>query len=96
MSTYMLTLICHLSLNFQSQIAWVLKKEDIAKKLGSRIIQLREKKGWTQSDLARACMKDRQSIERIESGKTNPTLFTLYEIAVSLEVTVPDLVRNLA
>jgi len=52
-------------------------KEELAKKLGKRIIQLREKKGWTQSDLARACMKDRQSIERIENGKTNPTLFTL-------------------
>ncbi|MEJ0057680.1 MAG: helix-turn-helix transcriptional regulator [Bacteroidota bacterium] len=54
-----------------------MKKEDLARKVGKRIVQLREKKGWSQSDLARACMKDRQNIERIESGKTNPTLFTL-------------------
>jgi putative transcriptional regulator len=40
-------------------------------------------------------MKDRQSIERIESGKTNPTLFTLHEIAQALEITVSDLTKNL-
>jgi putative transcriptional regulator len=95
MSTYMLTLILRLSMNFRFQIVIVLDKEDIAKKIGTRIVQLREKKGWTQSDLARACMKDRQSIERIESGKTNPTLFTLHEIAQALEITVSDLTKNL-
>jgi putative transcriptional regulator len=70
-----------------------LKKEEIAKKVGKRIVQLREKKGWTQADLARACMKDRQSIERIESGNTNPTLFTLYEIAVALEIQIFELLK---
>ncbi|PZR41662.1 MAG: XRE family transcriptional regulator [Azospira oryzae] len=70
-----------------------MKKEEIAKKVGKRIVQLREKKGWTQADLARACMKDRQSIERIESGNTNPTLFTLYEIAVALEIQIFELLK---
>jgi putative transcriptional regulator len=69
------------------------KPEELAAKVGGRIIQLREKKGWTQSDLARACMKDRQSIERIENGKTNPTLFTLLEIANVLEVSMMDLFK---
>lgn len=69
----------------------LLKKEDLARKIGKRIIQLREKKGWTQADLARACEKDRQSIERIESGNTNPTVFTLNEIAIALEVPLADL-----
>jgi putative transcriptional regulator len=67
-----------------------MKKEELARKIGKRIIQIREKRGWTQSDLARACLKDRQSIERIESGKTNPTLFTLYVIATALEVPMAD------
>ena len=72
----------------------VLKKEDLAKKIGKRVVQLREKKGWTQADLARACVKDRQSIERIESGNTNPTLFTLFEIASALEVQLVDLFKS--
>ena len=65
----------------------------MAKKVGKRIVQLREKKGWTQSDLARACIKDRQSIERIESGNTNPTLYTLYEVATALEVQLGELFK---
>lgn len=70
-----------------------MKKEELAKKVGKRIIQLRQKKNWTQSDLARACIRDRQSIERIESGKTNPTIFTLSEIALALEVQLFELFK---
>ncbi len=60
--------------------------------LGKRIIMLREKKGWSQSDLARACNKDRQAIEKLENGKVNPTLYTLLELANALEVSLPELV----
>lgn len=62
------------------------------KELGKRIVELREKKGWSQSDLARACHKDRQAIEKLESGKVNPTLYTLLEIANALEVSLSKLV----
>jgi putative transcriptional regulator len=62
------------------------KKTDLNKKIGQRIIALREKKGWSQSDLARACSKDRQAIEKLENGKVNPTLYSLYEIAKALEI----------
>ncbi len=62
------------------------------KKAGQRIIEIREKKHWSQSDLARACGKDRQAIEKIENSKVNPTLYTLYEIAQALEVPLKKLV----
>jgi putative transcriptional regulator len=62
------------------------KKADLNKKIGQRIIALREKKGLSQSDLARACSKDRQAIEKLENGRVNPTLFTLYEVAKALEI----------
>ncbi|WP_312923285.1 helix-turn-helix domain-containing protein [Empedobacter brevis] len=67
-------------------------KDKLKKELGKRIVQLREKKGWSQSDLARACHKDRQVIEKLESGKVNPTLYTLLEIANALEVSLSKLV----
>jgi putative transcriptional regulator len=67
-------------------------RDQLKKKIGQRIIELRTQKGWTQSDLARACSKDRQAIEKIENGKVNPTLFTLAEIAEALEVTLSKLV----
>jgi putative transcriptional regulator len=62
------------------------KKADLNKKIGQRIIALREKKGLSQSDLARACSKDRQAIEKLENGRVNPTLYTLYEVAKALEL----------
>ncbi|KQO25049.1 transcriptional regulator [Flavobacterium sp. Leaf82] len=65
---------------------------DILKnKIGKRIIQLREEKGWSQSDLARACNKDRQSIEKLENAKVNATIYTLFEVANALEITLSKL-----
>lgn len=60
--------------------------------LGKHIVMLREQKGWSQSDLARACNKDRQAIEKLENGKVNPTLYTLLELANALEISLPRLV----
>jgi transcriptional regulator with XRE-family HTH domain len=68
------------------------KKEQLQKKIGQRIIDLRSQKGWSQSDLARACNKDRQAIEKIENGKVNPTAFSLYEIAKALQISLSELV----
>lgn len=67
-------------------------RDKLKKELGKRIVELREQKGWSQSDLARACNKDRQAIEKLENGKVNPTLFTLLEIANALEISLSKLV----
>jgi putative transcriptional regulator len=67
------------------------KKSDLNKKVGQRIVELREKKGWSQSDLARACGKDRQAIEKLENGKVNPTLYSLFEISEALEISLNTL-----
>jgi putative transcriptional regulator len=68
------------------------KKPELNRKIGKKIIALRTAKGMSQSDLARACGKDRQNIEKLENGRVNPTLFSLYEIAEALEVELRELV----
>lgn len=68
-------------------------KEQLKKKIGQRIVELRTKKGWSQSDLARACNKDRQAMEKLENGKVNPTLFSLLEISKALGVSLSNLVK---
>ena len=68
-------------------------KDELKKKIGQRIVELRTKKGWTQSDLARACHKDRQAVEKLENGKVNPTLYSLLEISEALDVPLYRLVR---
>lgn len=67
-------------------------KDELKKKIGQRIVELRTQSGWSQSDLARAVGKDRQAIEKLENGKVNPTLYSLLEIANSLEVSLSKLV----
>lgn len=67
-------------------------KDELKRKIGQRIIELRTQKGWSQSDLARACNKDRQAMEKLENGKVNPTLYSLFEISEALGVTLGKLV----
>ncbi len=69
-----------------------MNKEQLKKKVGQCIVELRSQKGWSQSDLARACNKDRQAIEKLENGKVNPTIYSLLEIANALEVPLKKLV----
>ena len=59
--------------------------------LGRRIVELRQKIGISQAELARRCEKDPQSIERIENAKVNPTAHTLYQIAKALDCKTMDL-----
>jgi len=68
-------------------------KEELKQKIGKRIIELRAKKGWSQSDLARASNKDRQAIEKLENGRVNPTIFSLYEITKVLDVSLSQLLK---
>ncbi len=56
------------------------------KKLGARIASLRKKKNISQTDLGVLCNLDRQSMWRIEAGRTNPTYLTLLKICTALEI----------
>ncbi|AZJ36878.1 helix-turn-helix domain-containing protein [Tenacibaculum singaporense] len=66
----------------------------IQKKIGNNIQNIREEKGLSQVDLASKMLGrfDTTNISRIESGRTNPTLFTLYRISEALEVSLTELV----
>lgn len=66
-------------------------KDAFLKKLGKHIAQLREKAGITQTELALRCDKDRQSLNRLEKGRINPSAFYLLEIATELDVPLKDL-----
>ncbi|WKB81358.1 helix-turn-helix transcriptional regulator [Cellulophaga lytica] len=68
-------------------------KDQLSKKVGKRIVELRTKKGLNQSDLARVCGKDRQAIEKIENGKVNSTTYSLYSISEALEVELYELFK---
>lgn len=71
-----------------------MEKSEILKAVGKKIKELRESKGLSQVDLVGKIIGDidTTNISRIESGRTNPTLYTLHRIATALEVELKDLV----
>jgi ribosome-binding protein aMBF1 (putative translation factor) len=50
-----------------------------------QIIELRERQGLTQAELAERCGIDQADISRIERGSTSPTARTLRRIAEALD-----------
>lgn len=62
-------------------------------KIGERIRVIRESKGITQQDLAAACNFEKSNMSRIEAGRTNPTISTLYKLSQALGVTISELVN---
>ncbi len=73
-----------------------MEKSELLRVTGKRIQELREKQGLTQLDLAAKIEGDfdTTNVSRIESGRTNPTLYTLYRIAKALEVDINQLLLN--
>lgn len=56
-----------------------------AYKIAMQVIDLREKHGLTQAQLAERCDMSQADISRIERGSTSPTTRTLQRIADALE-----------
>lgn len=70
------------------------KYQEVLNSLGSALKHARNKKGLTQKDVAYACEMEEQNYQRIERGRTNPTLRSLIRISVVLEVELSDLFKH--
>jgi len=70
-----------------------LEKSEILKLVGKKIKEMRIKKGISQADLVGKMQGeiDPTNISRIEAGRTNPTVFTIFRIAEALEVNPKEL-----
>lgn len=65
----------------------------IIEQFGSHIRKLRLSKKLTYRKMATLCNIDHSNIKRIEQGKLNVTLLTIYELAKGLEVPASDLFK---
>lgn len=71
----------------QSEVVWVILVKFIYMTqplLGTRIAELRNQKGITQKELADACNIDIRTIQRIETGKVLPRMYTIRLLAAAL------------
>jgi transcriptional regulator with XRE-family HTH domain len=70
-------------------------EEDIRRKLGRTIVVLRERRGLSQSELARRSEVDRAVLNGIEQGRRSPTVPALVKIARGLDSTVSVLTTGI-
>ena len=72
-----------------------MEKSEILKKVGKKIQEIRLNRGLTQVELVGKIEGeiDTTNISRIEAGRTNPTVYTLFRIAEALEVRLNDLLN---
>jgi transcriptional regulator with XRE-family HTH domain len=68
---------------------------DICVRLGRRIRLLREKRGWTQQQLADITGVGRVHVSELENGKREAGLRMLEKLATSFENTVSDLLKGI-
>ncbi len=67
------------------------KEQEFVDKLGKRIVELRKEANMKQIELATRINIEDSALRRIESGRTNPTVKTLLEIAEGLDIDIREL-----
>lgn len=70
-----------------------IRNKELLVKFGKHLKQLRESKNLSQQELANLCDIEHSQISRIELGKINTTISTLFLIASKLNINVSDLVK---
>jgi len=60
----------------------------LAFELGRSVRELRERRGWSQTQLAKASGMTQSAVARFEAGGTVPTLVVLERLAVALDVSL--------
>ncbi|MEQ9263560.1 MAG: helix-turn-helix transcriptional regulator [Owenweeksia sp.] len=67
--------------------------EEVIRKIGKKIVAIRKEKGISQIELATKLNIEDSALRRIEKGRTNPTIKTLYDISICLGVELAELVN---
>ena len=62
--------------------------------VGKRICTLRKQLKLTQATLASSAGMEESALQRIEAGRTNPTIKTLYKVSKALNIDIKDLFEN--
>lgn len=69
--------------------------EDILKRFGKRVRELRKSQGYSQESFAAECGLDRTYLGGIERGERNVALRNVEVIAKTLKISTSDLTKGL-
>ena len=71
----------------------MVSRMDMRKLVGDNCAKFRKLRGMTQEQLAEKSGLSQQYLSDLERGKRNPTIVTIYEIAMALGVSHIELVQ---
>lgn len=71
------------------------KTDDILKRFGDRVRELRKSEGYSQESFADECGLDRTYMGGIERGERNVALRNIGKIAEALSISVAELMRDI-
>lgn len=86
----------YIDINVTTNLLYIrdMEKQVFNKKLAKQITKYREEKKLTQGQLAKLCgNKQKQAIQRLETGAITPSAHFVYEIARALKVNVGELMN---
>ncbi len=70
------------------------KKDEPLVRLGANLRRAREKRGWSQEELAHRCGVHRTYVGSVERGEYNVTVLTLRRMTRALGMTLQDAIRG--
>jgi len=63
-----------------AELAEAYTQESLEREIGRQVLRLRQRRGWTQAQLAEALDTKQSAVARLESGSHRPSLATLNHI----------------
>ncbi|MGJ4891197.1 helix-turn-helix domain-containing protein [Bradyrhizobium sp. HKCCYLRH3099] len=66
---------------------------DMRRLVGRNVLRIRKNKEMTQEKLAEISGFSQQYISGLEKGQRNPTVVTIYELSIALDVDYLDLLK---
>lgn len=69
--------------------------QEILKKVGKKIAELRKKKGFSQEEFAHECGFHRSYMGAVERGEKNLTLITVDRIVKALKISFVELFKGI-
>ena len=69
--------------------------QEVQKKLGKKIVELRRKRGFSQEDFAHECQFHRSYMGALERGEKNVTIQVLVRLTKALKISLAELFRGI-
>lgn len=70
-------------------------ENELLKRIGLRIKQLRTDEGWSQAEFGDKIDVEKSNVSRLESGRFNTKIYTLHNVAKAFKLSLSKLLEEI-